>query len=217
MLISPQRTKLDADLNYIHQQATAYLPTHMNELMLREKSTATAKLPIVGSQTVVAIPRIDGTDYLLVASVDGYLFCYTLGTDGGECTLMRQYKIGPGGDDSVQESDLVGTQISTAEKQKSTSTLQRKTSIDSISSHSQPSSSVGSSVKPTPPPVPPAPKKRTESTNSEKSKKSETNPFDIDDFRGPSGDSVGSGTLLEIMPPADLNDLEEFPPLSHAT
>lgn len=76
---------ISAWVNYFSQQATAYLPTHMNDLMLREKSTTIAKLPIIGSQTVVAMPRINGIDYLLVASIDGYLFCYTLAADGGEC------------------------------------------------------------------------------------------------------------------------------------
>jgi autophagy-related protein 18 len=43
-------------VNYFSQQATAYLPTHMNELMLREKSFCTARLPMAGTKTVVGIP-----------------------------------------------------------------------------------------------------------------------------------------------------------------
>lgn len=49
---------LSSWVSYLSQQASAYLPQHVNELMLREKSTATARLPILGTRTVVAIPRI---------------------------------------------------------------------------------------------------------------------------------------------------------------
>lgn len=43
-------------VNYFSQQATAYLPAHMNELMLREKSLCTARLPMAGTKTVVGFP-----------------------------------------------------------------------------------------------------------------------------------------------------------------
>lgn len=48
---------IGAWVNYFSQQASAYLPAHMNELMLREKSFATARLPMVGTKTVVGMPR----------------------------------------------------------------------------------------------------------------------------------------------------------------
>jgi hypothetical protein len=81
--------------------------------MLREKSTTTAKLPIVGSHTVVAMPRINNVDYLLVASMDGYLFCYTLANDGGECPLMRQYQIGPpGAHEEEADGDVLAKRVS---------------------------------------------------------------------------------------------------------
>lgn len=48
---------IGAWVNYFSQQATAYLPTHMNELMLREKSVAIARLPISDTKTAVAMPR----------------------------------------------------------------------------------------------------------------------------------------------------------------
>jgi hypothetical protein len=52
---------LGAWVNWASQQASAYLPTHMNELMLREKSIATARLPISDTKTVVAMPRWDNS------------------------------------------------------------------------------------------------------------------------------------------------------------
>lgn len=81
--------------NFISQQASAYLPSHMNDLMLREKSICTAHLPMSGVKTVVGIPKINGTNYLVVASADGYLFYYTIESDGQECSLIRQFRIGP--------------------------------------------------------------------------------------------------------------------------
>uniref|UniRef100_A0AC34PZR8 Uncharacterized protein n=1 Tax=Panagrolaimus sp. JU765 TaxID=591449 RepID=A0AC34PZR8_9BILA len=79
----------------------------MNELMLREKSYATARLPVVGSKTCCAIPRIGNRDYLAVASTDGYLFCYTIPPEAGECTLARQYRIGPLADEEAGEMSEV--------------------------------------------------------------------------------------------------------------
>ena len=63
--------------------------------MILEKSYATARLPIVGTKTCCAMPRIANRDYLAVASTDGYLFCYSLPQEPGECTLARQYRVGP--------------------------------------------------------------------------------------------------------------------------
>ncbi|CAK5106774.1 unnamed protein product [Meloidogyne enterolobii] len=63
----------------------------------RGKFFAIAKLPIYGHKTAVAMPKIQGIDYLIVASMEGYLFWYSLPTssDVSECNLLRQYKIGP--------------------------------------------------------------------------------------------------------------------------
>nr|CAD2161206.1 unnamed protein product [Meloidogyne enterolobii] len=106
-------------MSYFSQQASAYLPQQVNDLMLRGKSVAVAKLPILGHKTVVAMPKIQGIDYLIVASMEGYLFWYSLPTssDVSECKLLRQYKIGPkksskdGG-----EREIGGIQISTPQK-----------------------------------------------------------------------------------------------------
>jgi len=45
-------------MSYLSQQATQYLPQQVNDLILREKSTATARLPILGPRTVLAMPKI---------------------------------------------------------------------------------------------------------------------------------------------------------------
>uniref|UniRef100_A0A7E4VN17 WD_REPEATS_REGION domain-containing protein n=1 Tax=Panagrellus redivivus TaxID=6233 RepID=A0A7E4VN17_PANRE len=82
-------------LGYITSQASNYLPQQINEIMLRETSFATARLPMVGKKTSCAMPRIGNKDYLAVTSTDGFLFCYSLPTETGECTLVRQYKVGP--------------------------------------------------------------------------------------------------------------------------
>lgn len=62
---------IGAWVNYFSQQAQQYLPQQMNDLMMREKSVATARLPIQGTNCVVSIPRIQQQDYLLVASTEG--------------------------------------------------------------------------------------------------------------------------------------------------
>ncbi|KAI6204110.1 hypothetical protein M3Y94_00634400 [Aphelenchoides besseyi] len=98
--VEAQKSEEQADsigswVSYFSQQATQYLPTHMNELMLREKSLCTARLPMAGTKTAVGIPKIDGKYYLVAATSDGYLFFYTLESAGNECALVRQFRIGP--------------------------------------------------------------------------------------------------------------------------
>lgn len=263
---------IGAWVNYFSQQASAYLPAHMNELMLREKSFATARLPMVGTKTVVGMPRINNTDYLVVASADGYLFCYTIEPEGGECTLMRQYRIGPtSGAEQCGSSIPIGTKPSNVGPsantggqlypqlpketdlakppssssipiQASSAAAQRVSASPSGSAAS--GSSIGavgsagsSSTAPqpkkrvTPPPVPQPPsaaamaaaksaspgkprqRKDSESSNSS-SDASGTAPGGLADLI-PSKRGGGSDTD-DIVPPADLNDLDEFPPLSHA-
>lgn len=64
---------------------------------MREKSACTARLPMFGARTTVGLPRIDDRHYLTAATSDGYLFIYALETSssGGECALVRQFRIGP--------------------------------------------------------------------------------------------------------------------------
>lgn len=80
--------------DYFTKAASCYLPTHMNDLFYREKSFATARLPTAGPKSVVALRVIDGKLYLLVATADGFLYCYFVDPNGGECSLERQHKTG---------------------------------------------------------------------------------------------------------------------------
>ncbi|CAJ0961827.1 unnamed protein product, partial [Mesorhabditis belari] len=81
-------------LGYL-QQAANYLP--MNELSMLERSFASAHLPSPGSRNVSAMPTLNGVAHLLVATTEGYLYCYRIEPDGGECHLIRQHRIGPSG------------------------------------------------------------------------------------------------------------------------
>ncbi|KAI6204109.1 hypothetical protein M3Y94_00634300 [Aphelenchoides besseyi] len=108
--VEAQKSEEQADsigswVSYLSQQATQYLPTHMNELMLREKSLCTARLPMAGTKTAVGIPKIDGKYYLVAATSDGYLFFYTLESAGNECALVRQFRIGPDAIEYKEDSD----------------------------------------------------------------------------------------------------------------
>uniref|UniRef100_A0A915BE36 WD repeat domain phosphoinositide-interacting protein 2 n=1 Tax=Parascaris univalens TaxID=6257 RepID=A0A915BE36_PARUN len=93
-------------VGYFSKAASSYLPAQMNDLLLREKSFATARLPAVGTKNAVALPVIGGKLHLLVATTDGYLYCYQVESEGGECTLARQHKIGV----QVEASILVGNE-----------------------------------------------------------------------------------------------------------
>lgn len=231
----------------------------------------------------------------MVASADGYLFCYTIEPEGGECTLMRQYRIGPtsgaeqcgssipigtkpsnvgpsantggqlypqlpkvsrnelyafstapayrGSDYCFQETDLakppssssIPIQASSAAAQRVSASPSGSaasgSSIGAVGSAGSSSTAPQSKKRVTPPPVPQPPsaaamaaaksaspgkprqRKDSESSNSS-SDASGTAPGGLADLI-PSKRGGGSDTD-DIIPPADLNDLDEFPPLSHA-
>uniref|UniRef100_A0A915PEZ0 WD repeat domain phosphoinositide-interacting protein 2 n=1 Tax=Setaria digitata TaxID=48799 RepID=A0A915PEZ0_9BILA len=81
-------------VDYLSKQASSYLPAQMNDLWMRGKSFATARLPSVGKRNAVALPIISGKLHLLVATTDGFLYIYPVETEGGELTLLRQHKVG---------------------------------------------------------------------------------------------------------------------------
>lgn len=43
-------------VDYLSKQASSYLPTQMNDLWMRGKSFATARLPSIGKRNTVALP-----------------------------------------------------------------------------------------------------------------------------------------------------------------
>lgn len=50
---------LSSWMSYLSQQASAYLPAQMNDLMFREKAVAFARLPMTHQKTIVAMPRLN--------------------------------------------------------------------------------------------------------------------------------------------------------------
>ncbi|KAM3716653.1 WD repeat domain phosphoinositide-interacting protein [Dirofilaria immitis] len=81
-------------VDYLSKQASSYLPAQMNDLWMRGKSFATARLPSVGKRNAVALPVINGKLHLLVATTDGFVYIYPIEPEGGELTLLRQHKVG---------------------------------------------------------------------------------------------------------------------------
>ncbi|WKY14080.1 hypothetical protein Q1695_004703 [Nippostrongylus brasiliensis] len=81
-------------LGYLTQAASSYLPTQVNELMAVERSFATAILPGTNKKNIAAMPTIQGQPHLLVATTDGFLYCYRVLPSGGECDLVKMHRIG---------------------------------------------------------------------------------------------------------------------------
>ncbi|OZC06468.1 hypothetical protein X798_06545 [Onchocerca flexuosa] len=88
-------------VDYLSKQASSYLPAQMNDLWMRGKSFATARLPSVGKRNAVALPfrssssavemigilcifvfRINGKLHLLVATTDGFVYIYPVEAEG---------------------------------------------------------------------------------------------------------------------------------------
>uniref|UniRef100_A0A915NIP2 WD repeat domain phosphoinositide-interacting protein 2 n=1 Tax=Meloidogyne floridensis TaxID=298350 RepID=A0A915NIP2_9BILA len=232
-------------MSYFSQQASAYLPQQVNDLMLRGKSVAVAKLPILGHKTVVAMPKIQGIDYLIVASMEGYLFWYSLPTssDVSECKLLRQYKIGPkkSSKKDGDEGEIGGIQISTPQKNlepelQNTPARFSQTSGSIKTSSGSPSlfGTSSTSVKlqqqlhsaSNTPKVLSTPKPLS---SKDLTKVVDANPFNMEDLVTPLDEDeivnlepvkIGSTVAVSSplnLPPADLDDLEEFPPLKNST
>uniref|UniRef100_A0A0N5AJG2 WD repeat domain phosphoinositide-interacting protein 2 n=1 Tax=Syphacia muris TaxID=451379 RepID=A0A0N5AJG2_9BILA len=80
--------------DYFAKAASSYLPTQVNELISREKSFATARLPKAGVKNVAALRIIKSELYLMVATADGFLYCFVVDPNGGECAIKFQHRIG---------------------------------------------------------------------------------------------------------------------------
>ncbi|EFO19359.1 hypothetical protein LOAG_09135 [Loa loa] len=80
-------------VDYLSKQASSYLPAQMNDLWLRGKSFATARLPSVGKRNAVALSVMNGKLHLLVVTTDGFVYIYPVEAEGGELTLLRQHKV----------------------------------------------------------------------------------------------------------------------------
>ena len=52
--------------------------------------------------------RIEGQTYLLAATTDGYLYCYSINPQTGECQPVKQHKIGPHKDSKGDDGMCVG-------------------------------------------------------------------------------------------------------------
>uniref|UniRef100_A0A1I7S897 WD repeat domain phosphoinositide-interacting protein 2 n=1 Tax=Bursaphelenchus xylophilus TaxID=6326 RepID=A0A1I7S897_BURXY len=223
---------LTAWVSYFSQQATAYLPSHMNELMLREKSICTARLPMAGTKTVVGLPKINGTTYLVVATADGYLFYYTIESDDKECSLIRQFRIGPAAGDEPSgsivpiSSTTIGKKVESGEKKEASHSPNEResTSPPSRKPKSLNKSSTPSSASSSPPDQrdssSPDVRSKTEKVRPTALKGHDSDLSDSSSFsahhRQTYSDESGSEAGPDhsgIESPHDLNDMDEFPPL----
>uniref|UniRef100_A0A914EMK9 WD repeat domain phosphoinositide-interacting protein 2 n=1 Tax=Acrobeloides nanus TaxID=290746 RepID=A0A914EMK9_9BILA len=201
---------------------------------------------MVGTKTAVAMPRIGNQNYLVVATSDGYLFCYTIEPEGGECTLMRQYRIGPLTQEEIQQQQQnsagqviiagsAGNVVNEAQKlypnltqeqheAAAPSTIktpplmvpvaagsarQISTSPPSLTSAAL-SSSPGGPIQPLIPRKMATPVKATATVKA-------ASPASNQNRASPRHDSESGGSSEDLAPLGDLNDLDEFPPLNHAT
>ncbi|XP_063851800.1 WD repeat domain phosphoinositide-interacting protein 2-like isoform X6 [Scylla paramamosain] len=80
--------------------SASYLPTPVADMMSQGRAFATVTLPFQGVRNVCAIAtlalphRIQKQTRVLVASMDGYLYVYSLNTsEGGDCTLIKQHRL----------------------------------------------------------------------------------------------------------------------------
>ncbi|GMT10562.1 hypothetical protein PFISCL1PPCAC_1859, partial [Pristionchus fissidentatus] len=80
-------------LEYMQQTASSYLKVGE---FLRETDFAVARLP-ASQRTVAAMITLSGQQHLLVASTDGFIYCFRVPTEGGQCELIKQHRVGQPG------------------------------------------------------------------------------------------------------------------------
>lgn len=75
-------------------QSAKYLPTQMSEVLTQQRSFAIVHLPFVDQKTACAISKIQNIYYVMVASLEGFLYIYELNTEvGGTCQLVKQHRL----------------------------------------------------------------------------------------------------------------------------
>uniref|UniRef100_A0A0M3HRS6 WD repeat domain phosphoinositide-interacting protein 2 n=1 Tax=Ascaris lumbricoides TaxID=6252 RepID=A0A0M3HRS6_ASCLU len=80
-------------MDYFSRAATQYLPSQMSRILQRESSFATARLPVRSSFSAIALTNASGQLQLLIASLDGFLYCYSVSSSGGECRLVKRHDL----------------------------------------------------------------------------------------------------------------------------
>ncbi|KHJ86945.1 hypothetical protein OESDEN_13291 [Oesophagostomum dentatum] len=68
--------------------------------MTVERSFAHAILPGSDKKNVAAMLTLNGQPHLLVATTDGFLYCYRVLSSGGECDLVKMHRIGANATDA---------------------------------------------------------------------------------------------------------------------
>lgn len=75
-------------------QSSAYLSTHVSDMLNQWRSFATCRLPFKQLKNVCAITTIDKQPRVLVVSSEGYLYVYNLDIgEGGDCVLVKQHRL----------------------------------------------------------------------------------------------------------------------------
>ncbi|GFS77328.1 WD repeat domain phosphoinositide-interacting protein 2 [Nephila pilipes] len=83
-------------------QSAKYLPTQVSDVLTQQRAFAYVHLPFVSESTICAISYINKIPYVVVASLEGFLYIYDINMElGGPCHLVKQHKLeGPEPPDS---------------------------------------------------------------------------------------------------------------------
>lgn len=80
--------------------ASTYLPSQVSDMMHQDRAFATARLSAAGMRNISAVSTIQKVPRLLVASLDGHLYVYSLDPqEGGDCRLVRKHRLYERADD----------------------------------------------------------------------------------------------------------------------
>ncbi|XP_037905355.1 WD repeat domain phosphoinositide-interacting protein 2 isoform X4 [Hermetia illucens] len=96
--MEPETSKSPDDwsgyFSLISQTARSYLPTQVTDVFTQGRAFASVVLPEANVKRICAITTIQKSLRLLIASMDGHLYVYSIApVEGGECQLVKKHNL----------------------------------------------------------------------------------------------------------------------------
>lgn len=117
--------------------ASTYLPSQVSDMMHQDRAFATVRLSVSGLKNISALAIVQKVPHLLVASLDGHLYIYSLDLhEGGDCRLVKKHRLFESDDENPVVSDMAVESPSYAETV-ATSASQDSPSSSSLTGYSE--------------------------------------------------------------------------------
>lgn len=102
---SKESPSWSAYMGKMFSAASTYLPSQVSDMMHQDRAFATVRLSVAGVRNIAALSTIQKVPHLLVASLDGHVYIYSVDPqEGGDCHLVKEHRLFDSGDDTELEA-----------------------------------------------------------------------------------------------------------------